>query len=168
MTTERSGRNLAGPAALSPTMTIRTRLEDRIVHSSAETSLLVVSDSHIGSMLATEIDTVRTHLVTDSSAVAAQTPDSVRTTVGDVTVAETLASGADATAAVVALQRDRQALLVAQLLRTKVDTDTLVVLLNDPSRRDLFDDIATFVVCVSTCLSAELRTTLEQTLSEPL
>lgn len=148
-------------------MKARTRLENTIDRSPEETSLLVVSDSHVGSLLAADIDSVRTHLITDSSTVALQTPDNVRKTVGNVTSAEILGAGAGATAAVVALQRDRQALLVAQLLRTRFEIDELLISVNDPQRREAFEDIATTIVCVSTCLSTELGDAVKQTLSEP-
>lgn len=166
MTTERSGRHLVGPISLSSTMTIQTHLEDTIDRPSAETSLLVVSDSHIGSLLTSDIDATGTHLITDNNRVATQTRNSVRTTVGDLTAAKTLKAGIDATVAVVALQRDRQTLLVAQLLRTQFKIDDIVVLLNDPDRREAFDHIATSIVCVSTCLSVELRDAIEQILPE--
>jgi Trk K+ transport system NAD-binding subunit len=147
-------------------MKIRTHLQDTIDSSSEYLSLLIVSDSHIGSRLATDIDSVRIHLITNTPTVASQTPDSVQTTVGTITRVETLRTGADATIAVVALQRDRQALLVAQLLRTQFEMGDLLVLVNDPNRREAFDDIASFVVCVSSCLSAELGGRVEQQLSE--
>ena len=164
--TELLGRHLVGPILLSRTMAIRTQLKDTIDRSFAETSLLVVSDSYVGSLLASNIDAEETHLVTDTDRVAAQTRNSVRTTVGDVTAVETLNVVTDATVAVVALQRDRQTLLVAQLLRTQFEVDTIVILLNDPERREAFDHVATSIVCVSTCLSAELNNTLEQVLPE--
>ena len=40
----------------------------------------------------------------------------------------------------------------------------LVVRINDTRRAEAFDGVATTVVCGSTCLSAELRAALEQTL----
>ena len=164
--TELLGRHLVGPMLLSHTMAIRTQLKDTIDRSFADTSLLVVSDSYVGSLLASNIDAEETHLVTDTDRVAAQTRNSVRTTVGDVTAVKTLNVVTDATVAVVALQRDQQTLLVAQLLRTQFEVDTIVILLNDPERREAFDHVATSIVCVSTCLSAELNNTLKQILPE--
>lgn len=164
--TERSGKHPVCPIPLSLIMTIRTRLEDTIDHSSADASLLVVSDSYVGPLLASNIDAEGTHLVTDTDRVAAQTSDSVRTTVGDVAAAETLDAVTDAPVAVVALQRDQQTLLVAQLLRTQFEVDAIVILLNDPERREAFDHVATSIVCVSTCLSTELSNTFEQMLPE--
>lgn len=149
-------------------MTLRTHLTDTFARSPTAPSLLVVSDSHVGSTLAADADaTADVHLVTDRASIAARTPDGVRTTVGDVTDGETLAAGAGAAVAVVALRRDRRALLVTQLLRTRFDTGSLIVLLNDPQRRDAVADIATAVVCASTSLSTELGAALEQTLPEP-
>jgi len=148
-------------------MTLRTRLTDTLGRSPASPSLLVVTDSYVGSTLAADVDaTGDVHLVTDRAGVAARTPDGVRTTVGDVTDGETLAAGAGAAVAVVALRRDRRALLVTQLLRTRFETGSLVVLLNDPQRRAAVADIATTVVCGTTCLSAALGAAVEQTLSE--
>ncbi|MDS0259683.1 hypothetical protein NDI56_09795 [Haloarcula sp. S1CR25-12] len=109
-------------------MTLRTRLTDTLARSPSAPSLLVVTDSNVGS---------------------------------------TLAAGAGAAVAVVALRRDRRASLVAQLLRTRFETGSLVVLLDDPQRREAVADIATTVVCGSTCLSAALGAAVEQTLSEP-
>ena len=166
MRTERSGRHLVGPIPLSGIMTIRTHSDDTIVRLSAETSLLVVSDSYVGALLTSDTDAEGAHLVTDSDRVAARTPDSVRTTVGNVTAAETLDLVTDATVAVVALQRDQQTLLVTQLLRKQSEIDTIVILLNDPERREAFEHLANSIVCVPTCLSTELNNTLEQILPE--
>ncbi|MDT3437319.1 NAD-binding protein [Haloarcula sp. 1CSR25-25] len=147
-------------------MTIRTHSDDTTVRLSAETSLLVVSDSYVAALLASDTDAEGAHLVTDSDRVAARTPDSVRTTVGNVTAAETLDSVTDAIVAVVALQRDQQTLLVTQLLRKQSEIDTIVILLNDPERREAFEHLANSIVCVPTYLSTELNNTLEQILPE--
>ncbi|WP_324664072.1 NAD-binding protein [Haloarcula sediminis] len=149
-------------------MTLRTRLEDTLDRSPAAPSLLVVSDSHVGSTLATEFAaTADTSLVADSERVAARTPDSVRTIAGDVTDRDTLAAAAvDGAVAVVALRRDRRALLVAQLLWTHADIRDCILLLNDPQRHDAVADVSTAVVCGSSCLSSALGDAVEQTLSE--
>ncbi|PSP62371.1 potassium transporter [Halobacteriales archaeon QH_8_67_36] len=148
-------------------MTLRTRLEGALAGSSAP-SLLVVTDSYVGSTLVADFESVAdVGLVTDSERVAERAPDGVRTDVGDLTTPRTLAVGAEATVAVVALGRDRQALLVTQLLRTQFDVGAVVVLLDDPERHDVVDDVATHVVCGSSCLSGELGDALEQALPEP-
>jgi Trk K+ transport system NAD-binding subunit len=165
--TECSGRYPRQPDTVVSTMKSRTRLGDTSDRPSNEMSLLVVSDSHVGSLLATDIGSARVHLITDTTTVAAQAPDSVQTTVGTVTSTETLRIGADATAAVIALRRDREALPVAQLVRTRFEIDDLLVLIDDPHRHDAFDDLATTTVCASACLSAELSDALDQTLSNP-
>ncbi|WP_262180340.1 NAD-binding protein [Haloarcula laminariae] len=148
-------------------MTLRTRLEGPLAGSPAP-SLLVVTDSYVGTTLAADYESVAdVGLVTDSERVAKRAPDGVRTDVGDLTAPETLAAGSEATVAVVAVGRDRRALLVTQLLRTQFDIGSVVVLLNDPERHDVVDDVATHVVCGSSCLSGELGAALEQTLPEP-
>ncbi len=146
-------------------MTLRTRLKDTLDRSPTVPSLLVVTDTHAGSTLATEVAaTADVTLLADSERVAARTPDGVRAIVGDVTDRTTL-TAADATVAVVALRRDRRALLVAQLLRTS-GVDDIVLLLNDPERYDAVTDVATAVVCGSSCLSAALGDAVERMLPE--
>jgi len=110
-------------------MTLRTRLADKLADSSP--SLLVVSDSFVGSLLANDFDAKGdAHLVTDREGVASRVSDSVQTTVGNLTGPHTLGAAADADIAVIDLQQDRQTLLVAQLLRTRFDINSLVVVLN--------------------------------------
>lgn len=148
-------------------MTPRTTIRDTLAQDSGPPRLLIISDNHAGSVLAFEYDaSADVSLVTDHEGVAGQVPDGVRVTVGDVTTLDVLQDAADATAAVVALRSDRRALLATQLLRTRFDVDPIVVLLNDPQRRSAIEDIATAVVCVSTCLSAELQQVVETTLPE--
>jgi len=149
-------------------MTLQTRLAAAFASSPAPPSLLVVTDSYVGSTLAADFESVTdVALVTEDEGVAARAPDSVGTEVGDVAAPETLAAGAGASVAVVAVRLDRQALLVTQLLRARFDVDAVVVLLNDPERHDILADVATTVVCGSSCLSAELGDAVERTLPEP-
>jgi len=151
-------------------MTLRTRLPDRITGSSTARSLLVVSDTHVGSALAADFDgAAGVTLVTDRDAVATAAPDGVRTIVGDVTTRDVL-SAVDAdetTIALLALESDRQTLLVRQLLRTRFGVEDVVVLLNDPGRRAALADATTTVICGSTCLAAALGEAVERTLPEP-
>jgi Trk K+ transport system NAD-binding subunit len=124
--------------------------------------MLVVSDWQVGATLATDLEaTVDVHVVTDSEGVAGRLPATIPVTTGDVTALETLADVTDATAAVVALRRDRQAVLVVQLLRTHLDTEDIVAVVNDPQRHDAFDGIATTTVCGSSVLAAELGRVVE-------
>ena len=117
-------------------MTLRTRLEGALASSSAP-SLLVVTDSHVGSTLVADFESVvDVGLVTDSERVAKRAPDGVRTDVGDLTTPRTLAVGA------------------------------VVVLPNVPERHAV-DDVATHVVCESSRPSGELGDALERTLPEP-
>jgi len=150
-------------------MTLRTRLPDRLTSESTAPSLLVVSDSRVGATLAADIDAIDIHLVADCESDVARVPDAVRTTVGDVTTLETLATADadEATAAVLALGSDRRALLVAQLLRTRFGVDDVVALLNDPERHDALTDTGVTVVCASSCLAAALGDAVQTTLSEP-
>ncbi|MFC7026528.1 potassium transporter [Halomicroarcula sp. GCM10025324] len=147
-------------------MTLRTSLRDALARTAGPPRLAVVSDWHVGAALATAYDSVDVRLVTDHAGVAGQVPDGVRVTVGDLTAVDTLQGATDAAAAVVALRSDRRALLVTQLLRTQFDIDSVVVLLNDPQRRDAIADLASAVVCGSTCLATELQRTVETTLGE--
>ena len=147
-------------------MTIRTRLENTIDCSSADASLLIVSDSYVGPLPASNIDAEEAFRVTDTARVTAQTRDSVQTAVTGMTAAETIDAVTDASVTMVALQRDQQMLLVAQRLRTQFEVDAIVILLNDPERRETFDHVSTSVACVSTCRSPESSTTFEQMLPE--
>ncbi len=116
-------------------------------------------------MLASAFEpTADVRLVTDHRSAAGQSPDGVQVTVGDVTSLEALADAADADAAVVALRWDRQAVLITQLLRTRFDLETVIVVLNDPQRREAVEDIATTLVCGSTLLATELRREIETAL----
>jgi len=150
-------------------MTFRTRLTDTLARSAKAPSLLVVSDTHVGAALAEDFDAVAdVTLVTDRDAVVTAAPDGVPTVVGDVTALDTLSRAAsDGAVAVLALARDRRALLVRQLLRTRYGVDDVVVLLNDPARRTALSDPATTVVCGTTCLADALGDAVEGTLTEP-
>ncbi|MBX0294321.1 NAD-binding protein [Haloarcula nitratireducens] len=146
-------------------MTLRTTLQDTLARTAGPPTLLVVSDSHAGPMLASAFEpTADVRLVTDHRSAAGQLLDGTQVTVGDVTSLETLADAVDADAAVVALRRDRRAVLVTQLLRTHFDLETVVAVLNDPQRREAVEDIATTVVCGSTLLATELRREIERSL----
>ncbi|MFC7019272.1 MULTISPECIES: NAD-binding protein [Haloarcula] len=152
-------------------MTLRPSLRDALARTTGPPTLLVVSDCHVGSTLASAFDDgADVRLVTDHEGVAATVRDGVDVTVGDVTALRTLQAADGATAAVVALRRDRQAILVTQLLRAHFDVETVVVLLNDPERREAIEDIATAVVCGATSLATELQRAVETTLtgSEPI
>ena len=132
-------------------MTLRTRLEGALAGSSAP-SLLVVTDSYVGSTLVADFESVAdVGLVTDSERVAERAPDGVRTDVGDLTTPRTLAVGA----------------VVVLTTPGTPAVGAVVVLLNDPERHDVVDDVATHVVCGSSCLSGELGDALEQALPEP-
>ena len=147
-------------------MTLRTSLQNVLDGPVDSLSLLVVSDTHVGSELASKYAS-RTDvcLVTDRRRVAERPSENVETVVGDPTSPETLEATGDVTAAVVALRTDRQALLVTQLLRTNLNVESVVVLLNDPDRTDAIAETATAVVCRSTCLARALQQTVNSTLS---
>ena len=150
-----------------PRMTRIRRLRETLARTAGPPSLLVVSDSHIGTTLAATLAAdADIHLVTDREAVAGAAPDDVCVTVGDVTTLRTFGDVSDVTAAVVALGTDRQTLLLTQLLRTRSDIESLVVLLNDPTRRAAIADIASTVVCGSATLSAALQREVESILGE--
>jgi len=146
-------------------MSLRTTLSDALADTSDDGTLLVVSDSHVGSSLAAELASrTDVHLLTDHDGVAGQAPDAVQVTVGDLRSPETLATATGATAAVVALRRDRAAVLVTQLLRTHLGLEDIVTVINDPQRHDAFDGLARTTVCGSSVLAAELRRTAESVL----
>lgn len=138
-----------------------------LARTSGPPTVLIVSDSYLGSALAAEFDPrddVR--LVTTDSRVAAQAPDHADTTVGDVTALETLAAAEGTDAAVVGLTTDRKTLLVTQLLRAHFDIDATVVVLNNPERHDAMSDVATTVVSGPDCLSTALHRTIQPTPTE--
>jgi Trk K+ transport system NAD-binding subunit len=142
-------------------------LSDALARTAGPPAVLVVSDSYLGSTLVSGFeprDDVR--LVTTDAAIAAQAPDDVDVTVGEVTAIDTLDGAATADVAVIGLRTDRKTLLVTQLLRTQFDLEEVVVVLNNPDRRDTLSAVATTVVSGPECLSAELRQTLPSTRAE--
>jgi len=148
-------------------MTRTLSLRETLARAAGPPSLLVVSDSHVGSTLAESFTAdADVRLVTDSASVARDAPGDVGVTVGDVTALRTFEDVSDTTAAVVALRTDRQTLLLTQLLRTHFDIDPLVVLLNDPSRREAIEGVASAVVCGSATLSTALQRQVELALTE--
>ena len=147
-------------------MTLQTTIRRTLARTPGPPTLLIVSDSHVGSTLAAEFEsTASVTLVTDHHGVAGQAPDGVRVISGEVTDRETLGEAGDALAAVVALRADRRAVLATQLLRNALDIRDVVVLVNDPQRHEVFDNIGVATVCVSSHLSTELRQALETSLS---
>ncbi|NHN47533.1 hypothetical protein G9464_07980 [Halostella sp. JP-L12] len=62
----------------------------------------------------------------------------------------------DADLAVVASGRDGRNVLVAQLLRTELDVDDVVVRLADPRNADAFDGVDVDTVCVSSMFAEEI------------
>ena len=141
-------------------------LDDTLARTSGPPTVLIVSDSYLGSTLAAEFESRDVRLVTNDSGVAAQAPDHVDTTVGDVTALETLEAAEGADAAIVGLTTDRKTLLVTQLLRTRFDPDATVVVLNNPERHDAMSDVATTVVSGPDCLSTALHRTIQPTPTE--
>lgn len=140
---------------------------DTLARTAGPPALFVVSDSYLGPALVAGFEPRDdTRLVTHDAAIAAQAPDDVDVTVGDVTAVDTLDGAAEAEVAVIALRTDRETLLVTQLLRTRFEVAETVVVLNNPERRDTLSDIATTVVSGPECLSAELRETLRPTAAE--
>jgi Trk K+ transport system NAD-binding subunit len=101
-------------------------------------------------------------LVTDDDAVLGTArSQGVDTAGGDATDGAFLRGAvADADAAVVATERDRTNLLVIQLLRTAVSIDRIVVRLNDPTKRDAFENIDVDLIDGSSILAAEVGKTL--------
>ena len=142
---------------------LRTRVDDDI----DPPSVLVISDSYVGSSVVTALkQTADTCLVTDQDGVAMRAPEGVRVVVGDEIRRALLndASADDADAAVISMRTDHSNLLMTQLLRTEFDTDRVVVLLNDTQCSPAFEDIASALVCRSSVLATELERTLETTL----
>lgn len=75
----------------------------------------------------------------------------------------------EASTVVVATQRDRQNLLVAQLVRAHFDVPEIVVLANTPDRHELIASVGHEAVCATTALSdalvdnlGEIERTLDQ------
>ena len=147
-----------------------TGLRERVDDDVDPPSVLVISDCHVGSEVATTFSRdADACLVTDHDGVAGQTPDDIRVVVGDGRDRAVLRdAGADTTdIALVSMQADHGALLVTQLLRTQFDVETVVVVLNDPQHRSAFESVASEVVCSSQILATELERAVETTLQTP-
>lgn len=147
-----------------------TGLRERVDDDVDPPSVLVISDCHVGSEVVTTFSRgANACLVTDHDGVAGQTPDDTRVVVGDGRDRAVLRdAGADTTdIALVSMQADHGALLVTQLLRTQFDVETVVVVLNDPQHRPVFESIASEVVCGSQVLATELERAVETTLQTP-
>jgi len=125
-------------------------------------TVVVVGDQISAGMADRLADDYEVLLVTDDeAALGTARSGGVETATGDVTDGAFLreqASGVDA--AVIATERDRTNLLITQLLRTAVSIDRIVVRLNDPTRRDVFDDIDVDLVDGGSVLAAEVGKTL--------
>lgn len=85
---------------------------------------------------------------------------SVRGNPGDVRTLEQ-AGLADASMVLVAMPRDRQNLLVAQLVRTHFDVDDIFVLVRSPDRYDVVESAGHEPICATTYLSDALVETVD-------
>lgn len=120
----------------------------------------VLGDGHVGASLSRQLQTAG-HAVT----LIDETLDlsDVRTVRGDPRDLQVLTdAGLSATSTVVvALSRDRQNLLVAQLVRTHFDAADVFVLVHDPDRCDLFTDLGHAPICTTTILADAVAETVE-------
>jgi len=74
---------------------------------------------------------------------------------------------ADASTVIVATDEDSRNMLIAQKVRTHFDVPRVLVLVHDPDRCDLFEDIAHEPICVSTTLSNALVDQVSSTPTRP-
>jgi Trk K+ transport system NAD-binding subunit len=147
-----------------------SRLRERVDDDIDPPSVLVISDSHVGSEVVRTLDRdADTCLVTDHDGVAGQTPDDIRVVVGDGRKRTVLRdAGAETTdIALVSMRTDHGSFLVTQLLRTQFDIDTVVAVLNDPQNVPVFESVGSTVICGASVLATELERTVETTLQTP-
>lgn len=147
-----------------------TRLRERVDDDVDPPSVLVISDCHVGSEVVRTLHrAANACLVTDHDGVAGQTPEDISVVVGDGRDGAVLRdAGAEQTdLALVSMRTDHCALLVTQLLRTRFDVETVVVVLNDPQNRAAFEPVASTVICGSRVLATELQGAVETALQSP-
>lgn len=157
-----------------------TELKRRFTGENGNQTVLIVGDGFVASSLARTLDgTVDPLVVTDSPGVARhavgrevtlvlESPDEERALDGVSVVEGDLAScrtlrraGADeATAGVVAIQRDEGAMLATRLLEATFDVGDVVTLLDDPRIENLTDGVET--VCTSETVASQVESLLDE------
>lgn len=73
----------------------------------------------------------------------------------------------DAETVVVASESDSVNLLVSQLIRTSFDVDRVIVRINDPRNRDLFEATGVETVCVADALARALEAAVMRNTEDP-
>jgi len=135
----------------------RTRTKERTnrpppTEPSDAATYCVVGSDHVGTAIAEQLDAAGHDVTLVSEAPSAAefrvvrgVPDRIETLRdADITSASTV---------VVALPRDEQSLLVAQLVRTHFDVDDVRVLVRAPQRRPLVADAGHETVCATAAMS---------------
>jgi Trk K+ transport system NAD-binding subunit len=158
----------------------KTEPNRRFASEDPSESVLIVGDEFVASRLARALDGLEVTVVTDSPGVAAlaadpdvefvlgdrderdHVPETFSVVEGELGSVRTLRQvGADeATAAVVAIERDESALLVTRLLKTTFDVPDVVTLINDPRVDAVIDDVET--VCVTETVGSKVESLLEK------
>jgi len=144
-----------------------TGLRERVDADIDPPSVLVISDSHVGSEVVTTLQRdADVCLVTDHDGVAGQAPDDTRVVVGDGRKRAVLRdAGAETTdMALVSMGTDHGTFRVTHLLRTQFGVDTVVVVRNDPQHAPAFESVGATVICGSRVLATELERAVETTL----
>jgi trk system potassium uptake protein TrkA len=124
-----------------------------VVGSSRETRALAVH-------LAERFDVT---FVSDRPSLFAGLPDGVETHQDSLDGASALAAaGLEADAAVVATDRDRTNLLVAQQLKTAAGVEQLIVRVNDPERADVFAAVGVETVSLADLMLPAVDSLLDE------
>jgi len=148
-------------------MTPRIQRRDGHSENADRPTVLIVSDYHVGSELASVLEpSADVRLVTDDAGVANRAPDAVRVYRGELTDLDVFrAAGADdADTAITAVQSDDRNFLVTQHLRTAFDVASVVAVLDDPACLPAFEDVATATVCGSTVLGTVVSDAVDPSL----
>lgn len=128
---------------------------EETVRREGESNYVVLGGGPIGSSIARRLhaDRYAVHLVDESK----NSPD-IPGFRGDPAKIRDLeeADLSEVSTAIVTTQSDRRNLLIAQLVRAKFDVNRIVVLTNDPEKRDLFEAAGHDAVCATTAISTAI------------
>lgn len=132
---------------------------DGAADADPETEYYVLGGGHVGAAVARRLhETGHAVTVIDETHESTDLPG-VTASPRDIRALEAAGLSAASTV-VVATPRDRQNLLVAQLVRAHFDVPEIVVLANTPDRLDLFAAAGHETVCATTALSDALMDNL--------
>ena len=129
---------------------------------------LIVGGDHVGGQLAVRLADVDAVQYLDDDPVDATEAGVVGRDV-DITDRRQLERVGldDVETVVVASERDSVNLLVSQLIRTSFDVDRVIVRINDPRNRDLFEATGVETVCVADALARALEAAVMRNTEDP-